>query len=420
MAAPQPSNIRELRYLSGTAFNTEFVDADSTAWAAGTATKLRILSFEAATEYQSEEAPELEAQMYSLRPPVPTIRVGGFKFSTWMEGANTDSTDNPVATLLGKILGGVQGPADSNRTVASDAITDSDMFGDTGINTTVKAGMAALVGSRGDSRGDAYVGVISTTDATSFSVSMAFTDSIDTSDSATISTTVFYDDEATQQYVDFLAVGKSAEDQIQAIGCQGMFTFEDIGPGQAPKIAFDFMCADWQEVASGARDQLEPTSAAQGNLSATLRGLGGFWIGDQGSTTRTEFKCAELSIDPGLTLEPHPGYNGVNGKEGWKIVRGVPTFEATILLEGNADPLPGFYDDFTAGTAKQVLIQWGTTAGKTVAIDFPNAYFDTEPRRTDAGPYQAIKITGHGHRTAFDRSTADDALEVSPMRLHFM
>lgn len=418
-----PVRVRELRYLSGTTFNTTFTAADDAAWAAGTAVKLRPISFDASgLDYSSEADPTLESQLYRGRPNIPLIRTGGIKFGLFLEGAQSDTAANPVATLLSKILGGIQGPASSRTANAVTSGGSTTVLASTGIGAKVYPGQAVLCGLRSEARGHGEVRVIASeaTDSVTFAMAIqgAMTETLP--DVGVISTTVYFDPGADQSYLDFLAIGHSAEDQLQVIGAMGGFELADLGPGKVPKINFDLRCGDWQEVASGDRDQLEPTSAASGNAPAGSRGLGGFFLQDNGTTTRAVYKCADFSCSPGIAYEPVPDFNGVNGLGGWQKVVSVPTWEATLLLEGSTDPLPGFYEDFVAGTAKQLLVQFGHAAQGTVAIDFPKCYFDGPPIRTDAGGLTAVKVKGHGEMVAYSRSAATDSLAVSPMRIHFM
>jgi hypothetical protein len=236
-------------------------------------------------------------------------------------------------------------------------------------------------------------------------------------DAIVAATTCYFDDSTTQEYIDGLVIGKSAEDQLQWLNGQGGFAFADIGPDQAPRLEFELNVMDWQEVGSSERDQLEPGSAVQGNNPPTVRGMGGFFLGDFGSTTRTVYKVQDVSINPGVAYEPLPGYNGINGIEGFQKVIDRPTIEFTALLEGGADPLPGFYDDFNAGTAKQMLIQFGTSQQNTVAVSMYKCYFDAAPVRVEAGALQGVRCVLHGE-SVYD-SNDTDKLAQSPICIHW-
>lgn len=415
--AAAPNRIREVRYLNGTSLNTTFTAASNAAWAAGTATKLRVIDDvdQSSLEYPSEPDPTLESQLYRARAHIPTIRTGSVKFSMFLEGAESDTSANPVATLLSHIMGGIQNP-NSARTDAAEASGSSTVVKMT--THSSETGTAILVGTRGDSKGGAEVRVVTDTNANAVTATMAFPGTPATSDAVVNSTTVFFDD-ATQQYIDGLVIGKSTEDQWQWLGGMGPFSLEGLNPGEIPKVGFDLSVVDHQIVPAADRDQLEPTSATQGNQPALNRGIGGCFIQDNGTTTRAAFKIADLVINPNVTFQPIPDPNGVNGLGGWQRVPSEPTFEFTAILEGGADPF-GWVADFENGAtstgmqAKQLLFQFGHTAQRCVAIDFPKAYFDARPTRVEAGGLAAVRVVGHG-----EFGTTGTALADSGMRIHF-
>jgi hypothetical protein len=111
--------------------------------------------------------------------------------------------------------------------------------------------------------------------------------------------------------------------------------------------------------------------------------------------------------------------NGVNGIEGWQMVPSVPTLECTVLLEGSTDPLPGFYDDFVAGTAKQCIVQCGSTATKCFAIDMPYCTFDGAPVRTTVGNLQAVKVNLRGLTQDLTAINTAQYLAKAGWRIHF-
>ena len=416
-----PASIRELRYRSGTTFNTTHT-APSTAatWDAVNSTKLRVLSCDlSGLEYPGEEDPTLESQLLRGRAKVPTLRKGVVKFTTWAEGAKSDLTANPMATLLSKIAGGIASPASARTATAITAGGDVDTIASTGIGAKVQVGQALLCGVRGDGDGEAEVRIIEAEDTNAVNVTMNLQAAMITNAVAVISTTVFPDPTATQSFLDFLALGHSAEDQVQAVGGMGTFTVEGLNPGELPKFGFEVQCADWQEVASGNRASLAPATVASGDLPAANRGLGGFFLGDASSNTRTVFKVADVTFKPGVTYEPVPGMNGVNGIEGWQKVPSVPTLECTVLMEGSTDPMPGFYDDWVAGTAKQLIVQCGSTATKCMAIDMPYCVFDAAPVRATIGNLQAVKVALRGITQDLTAVNTAQYLAKAGWRIHF-
>jgi hypothetical protein len=246
------------------------------------------------------------------------------------------------------------------------------------------------------------------------------------SDDLVFSSTLYMDYTSSQKYVDLLAIGQSAEDQVQAIGGIGGFSLNNLEPGQGPRVSFDLQFADWQEVPSADRDQLEPGTAPTGKNPAVDRGLGGFWIADAGSAQAlAAFKISDLSITPGVTFEQVPDRNGVNGIGGWQRVVSDPEMSFKIMLEGGADPLPGFLNDFAdttttpgdSGVAKQVLVQFGATQGKTVLAEMPRAKFRGVPVRDPAGNIMAVSCTVVGTTPDHADTTALKLLN-SPLKLH--
>jgi len=412
--------VRELRYLTGTTFNLTHTAPDAAAWDIGTSTKLRILSLDlGGLDYSAEDDPTLEGQQHAGRPPIPTTRGPvEVKFGAWAEGGQSDGTANPMATLMSKGTGGLQAGAATDAADSSGVHTTTKIYAN-GIESSVAPGQGVMVGAFGDGDGEAEVRVVSAEGANYFEVPMAYAGAVQDAAQIRICTTVFFDPTATQNYVDLVAIGKSAEDQIQTIGGAVQFGLENLNPGQAPRLAFTVKAADWQEVASGDRATIDPDATPSGNAPATLRGLGQLCIGDNGSTTRAAYKLAEISIDPGFEYVPVPGANGINGIEAWQLVINKPTITATLLLEGGTDPLPGFYDDFVAGTYKQIFWQAGKTAQKTFAVDMPRAYFAKPPKHKASGQFAAVEIVLVGTTAPMAAESTANYLLYSPMRWHF-
>lgn len=413
--------VRELRWLSGTTYNTAFTAADSTYWAAGTANKLKIIGFDAGDlDQEGEEDTQLESQAAAGQPDIPTVKIGPLKFTTWFEGAESDTNINPVANLMGAAMGGVTAPTTNRTDTVDDTGTNEpDKIYASGIDGFVEPGQAVLCGVVGDARGGGEARQIAAEGTHYVDLSMALADTPTSGDSLIYSTTCFFDPTADQTYLDFLALGQATQDQLQAIGCAGTFTLEGLAPNEAPKVNWEWQTGDWQDVPSGERDQLEPGTASDGNDPATLRGLGVFRIGDNGSTTiGTAFKINQLSISPGFTYEAVDDRNGINGRGGWQLVVGQPTLECVVLLEGAEDPLPDFGTDWANKTAKQVYCQWGK-ASPAVAIHFPKAYFIGRPKRVKAGNFAAVKIQMKAVTAGVTAATTAQYRLKSAMAIHF-
>lgn len=405
-----PSRIREAVYTSGTTLSTSFTNA---ATINGTKIRLTSIGLDGLT-YASEEDQTLDSQLVSNRENIATHKEGALKIGMYLEGAYSNTDSGQVATLMSYSLGGLEAPG-----ARTDLVETSSTA--TTINATShgrKVGTAVMVGSYGDGQGNGEVHRVGAINANDFTLAMALNAAPDNADTMVYSTTVFFYD-TTQTYSDWLVMGKSAEDQVQAIGCAGPFTVSGLGPREVPMVEFELMSTDWAEVASANRASLSSTSPS-GGQPAINRSIGAVFIGDNGATTRGLYKATSISINPGITFAKIDDPAGPNYNGGWKIIGYKPTFEFELLIEGNSDPLPGFYDDFAAQpmTAKQVLIQFGHTATRTVAFDFPKAYFDTVPIRNSSGELMGVKISGHGNMV-LTGTTSDQALSASPMNIHF-
>lgn len=414
-----PKNIRELRYLSGTTANTAYTAASNAAWAAGTATKLRTTAYDdSGLEYSSEKDATLETRLFANRAPVPTLRKGSFSFSTYLGAAEADTSANPVATLLSKIMGGIASPTARTYTAddgAGSHTTTSVLDDSSGMETEVE-GSAILVGTRGDGRGNAEVRRISdnaTTDQ--LDVDMAWAGAPQDGDAIVVATTVYPDPDAAQQYLDFLAIGHATADQRQMLACMATeVSLEGAAPGELPQLNYTIGVSDWQWVASGDRDQLEPTSAPQGNNPPVDRGLAGLYLGDAGSTTRNVFCGANVSIPRiGPSYVEVPCLNGLNGQKGYAKVPG-DGWECSFDLLFDED-MTGLYDDFSAGTAKQLMIQFGHAAQGCVALDFPYCYLTMDPKPSELNGLSAVTITVRGQNTT---NTSND-LTLAPFKIHF-
>jgi hypothetical protein len=437
MAAPV--NIRELRTRNGTTFHTGWLtgasdgraDADdATEWESN-ADKQRITEWDASgLVHLSEPDATLEDQLWKHRHNIPTLQNGNVAFKAYLEGANADGaapgTSNEVAKLMSYVMGGIENPATLRLDALDGGPHTTTQILSTGSDTNSKPGMAVLVGTRNDGKANAEARVIASEAANTANLNMALPVLPVDTDQLIYSTTVYMHD-TTQSYVDMLAIGRDASDQLQTLGCIGPFTLEALNAGEVPMAAFDWQCGIWQEVPTAQRDVLTPATAPANDLNqpAINRAQGGFFLADQGAgVARATAKLASLSIDPGVTFTPIPDPNGVNGICGFQRTPGPPTAEFTVILEGGAVPLNDLYDDFIAavtgaGQQKMVMFQFGHTVSRTVMIDFQRFVFDGTPVREDADGLAAVTLTGHGLTADADMTIADTALANSPMRIHF-
>jgi hypothetical protein len=430
--AGQPFRVRELRYISGTTFNTAHTNAATGAtWGAGNATKLRCQTLDLSNLLYAQEPDEtLESILHAGRAPIPTLRTGNVQFSMYLEGALAAATANPLATLLSKIMGGIANPtANRTDTFTDVGASDSGTLNDATLDGETIPGQGLLIGTKGDGLGDGEVRSILVESASTCELNMTLQAQPANGTTIVIATTVYLRN-TTQEYLDFLAIGQHANDQVQTIGGMGGFSFSGLNPGEKPMVEFDIPVADWQLPASADRASLDTSTDASGNAPAMGRGMGGFFLSDVPSTTavtRNTHAITDLSINPNISYVPLPGPNGVNNIQGWVRVPSLPTAEFTILAENSADVAPGLYDDFaneataSNATAKQVMFQFGHAQGRCAAIEFPKCYVTGSLPIVDAGELVGWRctLTAAAMNVPHDEDTAATALLNSPMRIHF-
>jgi hypothetical protein len=408
MASPRA--IRELRYLSGTTRNTSYTAASNAAWAPGTAAKLRPMDYDASGLVQGSEADTTHQQRFYSRPAnIATTRNGSFSFSTYLGAAESDESENPVATLLSKIMGGIASPGAGGRSQTLDSSgthTTTRIFA-AGIDSDAAVGQAVLV--NGEARS------ITATGSDYVDLNMALSAAPSDGDTATISTTVYLDEDATQEYLDFLAIGHATADQRQMLACQCTgLELQGLGVGELPKLGYSMGVNDWQWVPSGERDALESTSASQGNDPPVNRGLGGLFFGDHGSTTRAAVKGAISGIGNLIAYQDVPDHTGANGIGGWQkmpIGDGI-TASFSMLFDEDMD---GLYTDFNTPTAKQFIFQLGSTAQKCCAIELQRCYLLATPTETDVSGLQGVEVSV----SADEGTTTTNDLTRAALRFHW-
>jgi len=431
MAASQPFRIRDFRYLNGTAFKTAFTNAATAAWNVGNSIKLRVQTVDlSGLEYPSEPDETMSAILHEGFAPIPTLRTGNVQFAMFLEGAGTAITNaaNPLATLLSLIQGGIQHPATVRSEAFSDlGATDAGTLDMTGIGTETEAGSAILSGVKGDGTGGGEVrSILTEVSANQVELNMELPGVL-TTETIVYSTTVYMFN-TTQQYIEFLSIGKGAEDQHQTINSMGSFGFSGLGPGEKPLVEFDLQSADHKSPVAADRGTIDTTNAPSGNQPAVDKGIGGFYMSDtptSSAATRARFPVADITIDPNVRFVQEEGLNGVNGIENWVRVPGLPTAEFTIPLKADAAILPGLFDDFNNETvaagaqSKNVMFQFGHTIGRCVAIEFPRAYLTAQPVHNELNEKVAVRVTVVGTAGLHAEGTAATALANSPMRIHF-
>lgn len=431
MTLPSNYDLCELRYLDkGATFSTSFTAADNAAWAAGTAVKLRCFDVDlSGLVEETVKDPTVQTRFHGRKPPVRVRRTGSFKFKMHLEGGSSTTSPETVATLLGCVLGGLHSPA-----AISDAVEAASTA--TQINATahgLKNNEIVLIGVNGDGGADGKASPIEdedpNADTNAFDVQLAFP-------SAPAATAVIkaghacYVDETDESYQDFLFIGSHSgsggtddPDQVQMIGCSGKATIGGLAVGETPFVEFEFMVGDWQFVNYADQASFSHTTAASGNDPVGSVDEGQFQIQDTATTTRNTIKGGDVKIDFGFDIVPVHDPGTASRIGGWKKVRSDvgPTIGISAYWANLAD-MPGMYNDFTGGTAKQVLYQLGSTAQGTVVFYAQNAYVQPiDPsKRIELERNTAIELTfecNDGGVTTL--SSDEDRLEDAPIIISF-
>lgn len=390
-----PARLRELRVKVGTTFNTNHANAGgATGWNVDYSTvhKLPIVAFDdSGLTRPGLEDETIQTRMHAKPASIPGLSKGALKFSTYLEGAHANVGYPSSINVLRALCGGMATATNARSGTAGGAVSTVNIA-KTSVNTYVVAGQAVLCGVKGDARGGGEVKPINGVSVDHIGISIATSAAVDTADALTFSTTLYPDEDATQQYIDALAIGHATADQRQTVGGSGSFAVSGLGVGEAPKVDVELAVADHQWCPSGSRASLGHSTTADAGKPAFDKSIGLVHIGDHGTSTRTAYKCGDIAFNPGLTHEELPEPSGINGLGGFQHMPGVPTLELTVLMDEDA----GLLDDFTNQTAKTVLVQLGHAPTKCVAIELPKAYLDEQPAAATLGNMRGLKLKFHG------------------------
>lgn len=431
MTLPSNYDLYELRYLDkGSTFSTSYVAADNAAWDAGTAVKLRCFDVDLSGLIEEVvKDPSVQTRFHGRNPPVRVRRTGSFRFKMHLEGGSATADPETVATLLGCVMGGCHSPA-----AISDAVEAASTT--TQINATahgLKNNEIVLIGVNGDAGADGKASSIEdedpNADTDAFDVQLAFP-SAPAEGAAIKAGHACYVDDSDESYQDFLFIGSHSgsggtddPDQIQMIGCSGKAVIGGLAVGETPNIEFEFMVSDWQFVNYDDQASFSHTTAVSGGDPVGSVEEGQFQIQDTATTTRNTIKGGDVKIDLGFDLVPVHDPGPASRIGGWKKVRSDtgPTIGISAYWANLAD-MPGLYSDFTAGTAKQVLYQLGSTAQGTVVIYAQKAYVQPiDPsKRIELERNTAIELMfecNDGGVTSL--SSAEDKLEDAPLIISF-
>ncbi|MEE9366925.1 MAG: hypothetical protein V3W44_09585 [Dehalococcoidales bacterium] len=426
--APGVFNIGELRYKNRTTtFSTAFINGDTTPWDAGNHTRVGAIAVPDLSGLTDSGLPDttLVTRLHRRPANIQALQDGlGFSFSTYLEGGPASGTvvPNNVADLLAQAM-----CKQSNIISPTATQVDTPEAGTTTASIKATAhtgvvGQAALLGVRGDLLGNGEVRIIKAlSDADHFEVDMLTNGAMTTTaDGIVFAQTVYLSPTATDfDYSDWLYIGHdtTSPDQYQTLG--GVLTFELTGlaPGELPTVNFTIQNGSWRNHPTSNKPTIVTTDPAWNSPAGGELALGGLFLADSGTgVARNTYQVANVSINPGVTFVPIPDPSGTNGIGGFIKVPSTPTVEFDALY-GDSDAMPGLLDDYEAQTSKMATFQFGSTIGRTCAVDFQNLYIDAAPTRIDVNGLAGVHVVAHGDALA--TPTGTDVRDAA-MRIHFM
>lgn len=388
--------IREFRWFWGTTFNSTFVAPTAGNWSVSNSTvrKMRITAFDASgLEHSSVADATLQTRLRGAPAPLETLRTGTMKVSTYLTGGTASSTTaDGVTNAIASTMGNVTAVPNKSITLTAGATaSNASNISATAIGTNVVAGQGVLFPATGEAR------IVTNVGTNWFVVNMALSAAPSNLANCVIGHTCYFDESASQRYCDWLSLGKSAADQRQGIGSVAGFSIKGTAPGEAPTIDWELMVADHRLVPTADLTTLTPATATDGGNPPTNKYLGGFFFADAGQqVARAALRAGQFTINPNITFQRLLDLNGVNGVNGW--LRNPQGTSAPISVEftlaKDQDDV-GLKDDFEAGTAKQLMIQFGTTTGGTALIYFPKFYIDKVYSDAALDNEAGTKIAGH-------------------------
>jgi hypothetical protein len=385
-----PVALRELRAICTTVFASNHSNGAASPWT--TAPKVEISAYDdSGLAWPGLPDDTLKTRLYEQDAPTAGLQRGTLKISTRGLGAYANITPHIAAIMMNAAFGGIASPG-TNRNVACGSGADTYRIPFTNANTETVPGQAILVGRKGDARGCGEVKPIVACNATHVVLGVACNAAPSQNDPIVLSTTCFVNEDAPQGYIHTLGIGKATTDQRQTLSCAPTVKFSGLGTSERPSMDIELMAADHRRVPASERASLQHATAPQRTSPAFSKGIGLLHFGDYNTTTRAPMKHADLSFDPGVTYAEVPGLGGVNGVEDWQKVKSAPTMTFTLLHDEDTD----LGSDFTNGTARHVIAQFGHEMGKTVAFEMAKSYVDADPTPKAAGPLAGQFVTIHG------------------------
>jgi hypothetical protein len=396
-----PDKIRELRIRRYTAFRDSFSNSANGNMNAlnGTATKLRVTEYDPSGLVQENFPDEtLRTRFHAQGSSINGLRKGTFSATMYYGGGWANVGATPEEDLLKVTCGGQALPTTARSGVIQGSDSTTTSLNVASINTRLVVGQAVLVGAKGDGRGNGEVKPVNAVSGNLATLAIACIAAPTAGDAVVYSSTTYPDEDAAQQYVEALAIGHGTADQRQAINCVPTFSITGFSPGEVPKVAFEFQCSDHRWVPVSERSSLTKTKLPEGQEPAYSRGVGMIQIGDFGQPARNVEKAGDITFEPGMTFEEIPEPTGLNGIGGYLQMPGVPTMEATLLVDEDF----GLVADHDAQTAKTVVVQLGHAQGACAAIEIPKCYLDKMPESASLGNLQGMKIMVHGDEAYVD------------------
>ncbi len=408
MALPSDFDLWEARYVDhGGTFPTGFTAANDAAWAAGTANKLRIHDLDL-SELKLASIPDnsLQTGFHGRSAPIVTLSGGAetmaIKFKQWLPGGSSTQSAEDVATLMGLVMGGITSPATAISDLAEALSSTTNIVANAHGQV---AGQAVLVGALGDGYADGKPAIIKTANANDYDLMMALPGIPQVGDVVKHGHSLWVK-ETDQSYQSFLFIGayagSGAADQpvlLNVIGCSGTLAFGGLAPGEMPWVEYTYNIADWRVEPYATTSAFSHTQAVLGDDPAGDRGIGAMTIGDTASTTRTTVQGGDVEFNLNMELVPILDPQGLNGIGGWKKVRGDqgPTMACTAYW----GDMPGRRNDFTGGTAKQLLFACGHATEATVVFAMNQAKYIEDP----APPMEYQRMLGE--RLVFEGDKGD-------------
>lgn len=401
-------SIQEFRIAPVTTVNTAHTNAATAAWTTSNATvlKLRVLEVkkDGLTEPGIQDA-TLQTRLTGAPAPFKGLQTGSIGLTTYLgSGPTSGVTADTYATIAGRVMGTIASPTTKKWFYVGTGSNASNIVCNAGTECGLLNGMGVLIG--GEAR------IACNVQPTYITLNMALSSAPANLTNAIAAHSAHFEEAATQYYFDWLAIGKSTADQRQGLAAQTGLKLSGLAPGEAPKMELDLMTTHWRWCPSNSRASLAHATPS-GNDPPTGCQYGGFLMADAGAqAARAAIRAAQFSVDAGIKWSALADPNGNNALGGWLRDPTRPLMEFIVAYDQD---MPGLFDDFEAKTAKQVLLQLGTAAGKTVAIYFPRFFLDAAPVEASLNNEAGLKIVGHGD----DNYQSGFELYSSSMSIHW-